>query len=152
MLTLFLTLKTYLLNHMKLSKHILLSICIILLTVVACQKGSSGSGNTTEENLVVETLPLANGHLEVAAPGPDFPLMVTVKSKMPSGGVKIDVTAKPDGGTVAFFSSSKTTSSATTSFSITGTTAGIVSLVEITVTSVSSSSNKWTGSYKYSRK
>lgn len=143
--------KTNLLNHMKLSKYIFLSICIILLAVVACQKGS-GSGNTTEEKLVVETLPLANGHLEAAAPGPDFQLTVTVKSKMPSGGVKIDVTAKPDGGTVAFFLSSKTTSSATTSFSITGTTSGIVSLVEITVTSVSSSSNKWTGSYKYSRK
>ncbi len=132
---------------MKLSKYILLSICIILLSIVACQKGSS-----KEDNLVVETLPLANGHVEPAAPGPDFPLTVTIKSAMPSGGVKIDVTAKPDGGTVAFFSSSKTTSTPATTFSITGTTAGIVSLVEITVTSISSSSNKWTGSYKYSRK
>ena len=135
---------------MKRNKYLFLSICIILFAVIACQKGSGNGG--TEQNLVVETLPLANGHVEAAAPGPDFPLTVTIKSTMPGGGVKIDVTAKPDGGVVAFFSSSKTTSAATTSFTITGTTAGVVSLVEFTVTSVSNSSNTWKGSYKYSRK
>jgi len=134
---------------MKRNKFLLLSICI-LFAVIACQKGSGNGG--AEQNLVVETLPLANGHVEAAAPGPDFPLTVTIKSTMPGGGVKIDVTAKPDGGVVAFFTSSKTTSAVATSFTITGTTAGIVSLVEITVTSVSNSSNTWKGSYKYSRK
>ena len=134
---------------MKRSRYLFLSICIVLLLAgAACQKGNNGS----EENLVVVTLPLANGHVEPPAPGPDFQLKVTVTSAMPRGGVKIDVTAKPDGGTVAFFTSSKTSSTASTDFLITTPTTGVVSLVEITVTSVSTPSNKWTGSYKYSRK
>lgn len=134
---------------MKTARHLFLLSCIsILIVAVSCQKETGGG----EENLVVETLPLANGHVEAPAPGPNFPLKVTIKSAMPSGGVKIDVTAKPDGGTVAFFTNTVTTSSASTDFSITGSTPGIVSVVNITVTSVSSSSNTWSGSYKYSRK
>ena len=133
---------------MKIFRQFFLPACIILfIAVVSCQKGSGG-----EQNLVVETLPLANGHVEAPAPGPDFPLRVTVKSAMPSGGVKIDVTAKIDGGTVAFFTNSKTTSSGVTDFTIALTPSGVVSVVDITVTSVSTSTNKWSGSYKYSRK
>ncbi|MEO5995099.1 MAG: hypothetical protein ABIN89_00295 [Chitinophagaceae bacterium] len=133
---------------MKIFRQLFLAACVILLIAVAsCQKDSGG-----EQNLVVETLPLANGHVETPAPGPDFPLRVTVKSAMPSGGVKIDVTARPDGGTVAFFTSSKTTSSGVTDFTITLTPSGVISVVDITVTSVSTSSNKWSGNYKYSRK
>lgn len=137
---------------MKLPGKLLLSAFLIfLLGTFGCQKGNGG-GNANEESLVIQTLPLANGHVEAAAPGPDFPLRVTVTSAMPSGGVKIDVTAKPDGGTVSFFNQSKTSTTATTDFTITGTPTGVVCIVEITVTSVSSSSNKWTGNYKYSRK
>jgi hypothetical protein len=100
----------------------------------------------------VETLPLANGHVEASAPGPDFPLKITVKSSMPTGGVKIDVTAKIDGATTTFYSNSKTTSSGVTDFTITGTPSGVVSVTEIIVTSVSTATNRWSGSYKYSRK
>ena len=133
---------------MKIFRQFFLPACIIILVVMAgCQKDTTG-----EANLTVETLPLANGHVEAPAPGPNFPLKVTVTSAIPPSGVKIDVVARLDGGTLAFFSDSKTTSTAITDFTITGTTAGVVSVAEITVTSVSTPSNKWTGSYKYSRK
>lgn len=135
---------------MKTARYIFLfALLSILIASVSCQKGGGGTG---EANLVVETFPVADGHVESPAPGPNFPLRVTITSAMPTGGVKIDVTAKPDGGTVAFFTSSVTTSSPATDFSITGSTAGIMSVVNITVTSVSTSSNTWSGSYKYSRK
>jgi hypothetical protein len=134
---------------MKTIRKYFLPVCIILLLAMAsCQKTSGGN----EENLSVETLPLANGHVEASAPGPDFPLKVTVKSAMPPGGVKISVTAKIDGGTLAFFNTSKTSSSAVTDITITGTPSGVVSVVDITVTSASTATNKWSGSYKYSRK
>lgn len=137
---------------MKLPVKLLLSTCLIfLLGTIACQKGTGG-GNANEESLVIQTVPIANGHVEAAAPGPDFPLRVTVTSAMPASGVKIEVTAKPDGGTVAFFTQSKTSTTATTDFTITGTPTSVTCIVEITVSSVSSSSNKWTGNYKYSRK
>ncbi|MEJ7769279.1 MAG: hypothetical protein WKF89_15780 [Chitinophagaceae bacterium] len=137
---------------MKTARFLLLfGFLAFLVASISCQKGN-GSTTPAEENLVVETLPLANGHVESPAPGPTFPLKVTVKSAMPSGGVKIDVTAKPDGGTVNFFNNSVTTMNATTDFTITGATAGVTAVVDITVTSVSKSSNRWTGSYKFSRK
>jgi hypothetical protein len=135
---------------MKLYKDFFLSsIIIFFLATSACQKGSGGN---SEPSLVVVTSPIANGHVEAAAPGPNFPLIVTVTSAMPSGGVKINVIAKPDGGSTPFFNSSITTSTAATTFSIIGSTQGVVEAVTITVTSVSSSSNVWTGSYKYSMK
>ena len=124
----------------------------VLFAMLSCQKGGGGSTIPEEARLEVETNPLANGHVESPAPGPSFPLTVTIKSTMPSKGVKIDVTAKPDGGTVAFFNSSVTSTSATNNFIITGAPSTVVSVVDITVTSVSSSSNAWHGSYKFSRK
>lgn len=132
-------------------KHFLL-ISLVLFTIAlsGCKKNSGGSSN--EENLVVETSPLANGHVETPAPGPDFPLSVTIKSAIPPGGVKIDVTGKPDGGTVAFYTASKNSTTAVNDFTITGTPAAVVAVIDVTVTSVTTPSNKWNGNYKYSRK
>lgn len=131
---------------------VLASLVSIISALTNCSKSSGGGGSNTEENLVVQTTPVANGHLEAPAPGPNFPLNVTITSKMPSSGVKIDVTAKPDGGTVPFYSTSVNTTSASNDFSITGSTAGIVNVVSVTVTSLTKSTNTWSGSYKYSRK
>ena len=71
---------------------------------------------------------------------------------MPSKGVKIDVTAHPDGSSTSFYMSSVNSTSASTNFNITNTPQSVLCVTEITVTSLSSSSNKWTGSYRYSRK
>lgn len=83
---------------------LLLSVILSVFVLAGCQK--KGGGNVpSEENLVVETLPVSNGHVETPAPGPNFPLKITIKSAMPPSGVKIDITVKPDGGTVSFLPS-----------------------------------------------
>jgi len=129
-------------------------VVFVFLAISGCQKGGSGGGAVTPEEakLEVETTPLANGHVEAPAPGPTFPLTITIKSTMPSKEVKIDVTAKPDGGTVAFFNSSITSNAASNNFIITGAPSSVVSVVDVTITSVATSSNTWHGSYKFSKK
>ncbi|MGQ0739519.1 MAG: hypothetical protein ACT4OJ_10700 [Bacteroidota bacterium] len=118
-----------------------------------CKKsGGGGGGGTNEANLVVTTNPPA-GSVQAASFGP-FDLTVTITSAMPSGGVKIEVTAKrDDGSNIQFFSQTiSNTSAATSNFSITNTPQLIQCLVEIKVTSNSKPGNVWTGSYRYSRK
>lgn len=138
---------------MHFTRYFIIGLILSIITMAGCQKKTGG---LNEENLVVETSPAANGQLETPAPGPDFPIRVTIKSAIPAGGVKIDITAKPDGGTVAFFTVSKNTTrnmtTAINDFTITGTPSRVVSVIDITVTSNTTSSNRWTGTYKYSRK
>lgn len=133
---------------MHFTRYFIIGLILSIITLAGCQKNGGGS---KEENLVVETSPAANGQLETPSPEQDFPLRVTIKSAMPAGGVKIDITGKPDGGG-AFFTVSKSTTTAINDFTITGTPSRVVSVIEITVTSNITSSNRWTGTYKYSRK
>lgn len=73
---------------------------------------------------------------------------------MPPQGVQIDVSAKKDDGSgaAAFFTDTKTTSSPVTNFDITNTPVSVVCIVTVTVTSKTNANNKWTGSFRYSRK
>ena len=127
----------------------------ILLTGVAgnCKKKNSGGG-PVEATLAV-TLNPAAGSLQLPVPQTTFPLTVTITSTMPSAGVTIDVSSKKDDGSSdpAFFTTSISTSSTTPSpFSITGTPTNVICITNVTVTSKSTPSNKWAGSYRYSRK
>ena len=118
----------------------------------SCKKGSTPppSGEAT---LVVVISPPA-GSVQPPAPQTDFPVSVLITSTMPSQGVQIDVSAKKDDGSGAgpFFTDSKTTSSPTANFNITGTPVSVVCIAEVTVTSKTNANNKWTGSFRYSRK
>jgi hypothetical protein len=119
---------------------------------IGCKKGSSNPPPTSEANLVVQTNP-ANGSFQLPSIEP-FNLTVTITSTMPPGGVKIDVSAKKDdgSGSAPFFTTSINSTSSVNNFTITSTPIGVQCLVEIKVTSLSKSSNQWTGSYHYSRK
>ncbi len=113
--------------------------------------GGGGGGGTTEANLAVTTNP-ANGSVQTPSLGP-FDLSVTITSPMPSGGVKIEVTAKREDNSLQHFTQTiNSTSSATSNFSITNTPLTAVCLVDIKVTSNSKPTNTWSGSYRYSRK
>ena len=138
---------------MKTIRHFsFIAFLLLLLAGIGCQKSPSSS-LSDEENLSVQTSPVTtNNNVEAPAPGPTFPLKVTITSKMPSGGVRIDVLARPDGSTTAFYTESKSSSAADNNFVITSTPKTVVCVVEITVTSNTKSSNKWTGSYRYSSK
>ena len=125
-----------------------------ILLASGCKKGSGGGGGgggTSEANLVVVTNP-ANGSVQAPSLGP-FDLAVQITSAMPSGGVKIEVTAKrEDTGVQHFAQTINSTSSATSNFSITNTPLTASCLVEVKVTSNSKPTNTWSGSYRYSRK
>ncbi len=131
----------------------ILSIALISVFLMAgnCKKGGGGGGGGTTEATLAVTLSPAAGSNQAPAPGPDFPLTVTITSTMPSGGVKIDVVAKIDGG-ANFFTESRNSSSATNNFTITSSPKTVTLRVEVTVTSLSLSTNKFTGSFTYSRK
>src|SRR3954462_539934 len=116
-----------------------------------CKK-SGGGGGTTEASLVVELNPAA-GSNQAPAPGPDFPLTVTIKSTMPPSGVKIDVTAREDvAGSIPFFTQSLNSTATSNNFTITSSPRNVTIRVDVTVTSLTLATNKFTGSYTYSRK
>lgn len=132
---------------------ILFVAAIFVISLPSC--GGGGSKNPeppAEENLAITASPALGGQVEAAAPGPNFPVAVTVTSKMPSQGVKVEVTAKEDGTGTVFYTDTKTTSVSTSNFVITNTPAGVTCRVTVTVTSVAKSTNTVTGFYLYSRK
>jgi hypothetical protein len=128
-----------------------LPVLFLGLVMAACSKGGGGTPVPDEANLAVTTDPPA-GTTQLPSLGP-YNLKVTITSAMPPNGVKIDVTAKKDDGTnTVFFTSSVNKTTAVNDFSITGTPAATLCLVEIKVTSLTKPSNQWTGSYRYASK
>ncbi len=122
-----------------------------LVTVSSCGGGSDDPPPPNEANLAVTTDP-ANSTVQPPALGP-YNLKVSITSTMPPNGVKIDITAKRDDGTnTVFFSTSVNRTTAVNDFTITGTPAATQCLVETKVTSLTKSSNTWSGSYRYSSK
>ena len=132
---------------MKKSFYILFSVCFLLMLAVgACDKPKQNVSSIT-----IETSPPSGSNL-APAPGPDFPLIVTVTSAMPSSGVKIDVTARAEGSTNTFFNTSTNTSNKISNFVITGAPQGVTSIVEVTVTSLSDASVRATSTYRFAKK
>lgn len=126
-----------------------LYVALILLAMPYCKKG--GSSGCSETQMTVTTTP-ANGTVEPPAPGPDFPLQINISANLPAAGVTIEIKAHPEGSTTNFFTSTTSSTTAINNFTITGTPITTSCVVDITITSKSCNTNKWTGSYKYSRK
>ena len=130
------------------------TLLVIVCASPACGKGGGGGSNQqpNEANLVVETDP-SNGTVQAPSIGP-FNLKVTITSAMPPNGVKIEISAKKDDGSGSgpFFSTTVNTSTGVNNFSITSTPSNVQCLVEVKVTSLTKSTNQWSGSYRYSRK
>ena len=134
-------------------KFLLIVITLGLIAVINtdCHK-SNGGGGSNEVALVVQLTP-AEGSTQPPAPGPDFPFKLEITSTIPPGGVKITVTVAPDGTSNYFYNQTiASTTQAVTNLTITGTPNNVICVVQVTVTSLSSSTNKWTGSYRYSSK
>lgn len=127
-----------------------LAALFFLAIIPACKKG--GGGGCSETALQVNTTPAINS-TEPAAPGPNFPLQINITAGLPAAGVTIEVTAGPDAGGTPFFTQTlPDVKTAISNISITNTPSTTVCKVTITVTSKSCASNKWTGSYRYSKK
>ena len=133
----------------------LLLVGITVMTLVTFSSCGGGGDDSppppSEANLAVTTDP-ANGTVQAPALGP-YNLKVTITSTMPPNGVKIDITAKKDDGSnTVFFSTSVNRTTAVNDFTITATPAATQCLVETKVTSLTKSTNQWSGSYRYSSK
>lgn len=128
---------------------------LLTISILSCGKGGGNSPDPdppAEAPLAVTTDPAVNA-VQAPAPAP-YTVKVTVTSAMPANGVKIEVTARKDDGSGAspFFTNTVNTSSAISTITITGTPANTQCLVEVKVTSRSTASNTWTGSYRFSSK
>jgi hypothetical protein len=135
-------------------KIVLFSLFILfaLAIVPSCGKKGGSDGSCSETALQVTTTP-ANGSTEPAAPGPNFPLQINITAGLPTGGVTIEVSAGAEAGGSPFFTQTlPDVKTAVSNVSITGTPSTTPSIVKITITSKSCASNKWTGSYRYSKK
>jgi len=139
----------------------LLSLLIVSSIVISYGCSNKGGGSnppppdpcTGQAAVSATTVPAVNS-LQTAAVGPDFPLSITL-TNVPTAGVSIVVNARtetPPGSTAFFSQTHATVTSSTDNFTITGTPSGVICVVDITITSKSCSTNKWTGTYRYSKK
>jgi hypothetical protein len=127
----------------------LLLTALLFSAVSSCKKSSSGNN---EAGLAATTTP-ANNSNNLNILGPTFPLTVEITSTMPANGVKITIVATVDGSSnPAFFTSTNTTTAPQNNYTITNTPSGVTCLVNVTITSLTKSSNVWMGSYRYSMK
>lgn len=128
---------------------------LLMIAMPNCKKGGGGGSDACQGQAAVSatTSPAINS-VQAPAPGPDFPLVITL-TNVPTVGVSIQVKARPEtpAGAAAFYDQTRATVTGTTdNWSITGTPAATSVIVDITITSKNCSTNKWTGSYRYSRK
>src|SRR5688572_8151478 len=91
---------------------------IFLASIAACKKGGGGTGACSEPALAVTTTP-ATGSTQTPAAGTTFPLAVNVSGNLPAAGVTIDVKARPESASTAFYTESKTSTAAVNNFTIT---------------------------------
>lgn len=137
---------------MNSSKALLLILSVIMTAgIFATCKKKPADACSGQPAIAATTSPAVNT-VEAPAPGPNFPLRVTITSTLPSGGVTIEVKARPESSNTAFFTETKSATTSIIDFTITGTPINTPSIVEITITSKTCGTNKWTGSYRYSRK
>jgi hypothetical protein len=137
---------------MKSTLKPLIAIIFFLAGIVACKKGGGGgTGSCSETAMTVTTTP-STGSVQTPAAGTTFPLAVNISANLPAAGATIEVKSRPESSSTAFYTETKTATTAVTNFTITATPVGVPSIVEITVTSKSCATNKYTGSYRYSRK
>ncbi|HTE23037.1 hypothetical protein [Flavitalea sp.] len=137
---------------MKRTLNPLVIIIFFLASIAACKKsGGGGTGSCTETAMTVTTNP-AIGSVQTPSAGTTFPLAVNVSANLPAAGVTIEVKARPESSSTAFYTETKTATAAMTNFTITATPVGVPAIVEITVTSKSCATNKFTGNYRYSKK
>lgn len=138
----------------------LMPICTFIILAASSSSCSKGGGDTaapptpTEADLVVTTTPTTGSNQAPAALGTGLPVSVTIGSTMPTGGVKIDVTAKLETSSSNFFTGGTTKSTtASNSFTVTGIpTGGQACICTVTVTSLSKATNIWTGTFRFANK
>lgn len=109
-----------------------------------CSKSDGGSA-PTEENLKVS---LSSAAIETALSN-SFNFSVTIQSKMPTSGVTIKVDVKREDNLTSVYNVQANSTFTSSNFTINSLPPGqIYCLASITVTSVNTPSNIWTGSFR----
>jgi hypothetical protein len=124
-----------------------------------CGKGGSTPTPPTpppvaEVDLVVTTNPAFGSNLAPAAIANGLPLTVTISSVVPSGGVKIEITAKLETASTDFFTGGDAKSTvATNNYTIINIPAGGEACIcTVKVTSLLKPTNTWIGTFRFARK
>ncbi len=111
----------------------------------ACGKGGGGTTTPAEENLNVKL----NTDNPAKALSSNHTFTVEVLSKMPPSGVKVNVNVKREDNSSVVYSVDYTATTAVSSVTISGLPPGqVYCLATVTVTSVTSSTNTWSGNFR----
>ncbi len=141
---------------MKYLFTILVAISIVTF-LAGCSKGDGGGGGTptpaeTALTATVDPNPGSSTGISLSA---TYAFKLVITSTVPKNGVKVDVTATKESDNSAHYSqSSQTASSSVTSvdLSVPNLAQGVVYNVKVDVTSLTSSTNKTSVSFKVTRK
>jgi hypothetical protein len=128
-----------------------LSVLFVFAVSVSCKKKKDDNNSRCGEQEIKVTTSPANGVIDPAQPGADFPLYVKIET-MPVSGATITVTAKAEGNSTAYFTTTIDNALESNNFTITKTPPGVTCIVETVVTSKTCNTNQWKGSYRYSAK
>jgi hypothetical protein len=132
---------------------------LLLFTIILCHVscGKSGGGGNTEppeQNLSISINPDPSGSVAPALSG-TYAFKLIINSTPPKNGVKIDITAtKESDNSVQFSQTSQTTNNATTNvdLSLQNLVLGLLYVIKVDVTSLTTPTNKASLTFKVARK
>ena len=131
----------------KTSKGFLMLSFAMLFALCACSKGFSGGTPTPtpEDKLEVK---LSAGTIETALSN-SYTFAVNIQSKLPANGVTIKVDVKREDNAASVYNVQASSNFSSNSFTINPLPSGqIYCLATITVTSVNTPTNIWTGTFR----
>ena len=143
-------------NH-YLNKWIVLTLTVFTLGLNSCSKSGGGSGGTVtpppaSEAPIVFTISPDPGATILAALATSQDFTVTVTSKLPTAGVKVDLTLTKDLDGSSVFSQSLTSTSSGVTATFQNLVSGVVCSGTIKVTSASTASNSASKTFKIAKK
>lgn len=125
---------------------------IVITAFSQCSKKSGGDNNPCNETkLVVSTTP-GNGTVSPPQVGGDFLINVNISGGFPASGAKISVIAKNEVNNQVLLDATTAATAGINNINITGTPVATSVVVQVSVSSNSCAENKWTGTFRYSRK
>lgn len=138
------------------NKWITVLLVTILLTAgMSCNKGDSGGGGTPPPPAEVQiafTISPDPGTTVLAALAATQDIAITISSKLPTAGVKIDLTLTKDADGSTVFSQSLTSSSSSVTATFQNLVSGVICTATIKVTSASTASNNASKTFKIAKK
>jgi hypothetical protein len=128
---------------------------ILVTTGISCNKGDSGGGGTPPppaEAQITFTINPDPGTTVMAALAATQDIAITITSKLPTAGAKVDLTLTKDADGSTVFSQSLTSSSSSITATFQNLVSGVICTATIKVTSASTASNNASKTFKIAKK